>query len=89
MCSLRSGSTGKHLCGATLIAPDLAVTAAFCVASPKGTPDPVLYCGLTHLWTDPPGSYDVLQTVRTTLWVAAGGADLCAKGSPTYNPPTA
>lgn len=52
--------------GATLIAPRLALTAAYCVTPPHGVRDPLLWCGLPDLYNPQPGSFDALQTVHTT-----------------------
>jgi V8-like Glu-specific endopeptidase len=67
MCSLRGGRHQRHLCGATLVSPRLALTAAYCVAPPMGAPDPVLWCGLHSLYSQQPGTYDVLGTVETIV----------------------
>ena len=67
MCSLRDRSSPlRHLCGATLIAPRLALTAAYCVSAPGGAFDPVLWCGLRDLSGPQAGTYDVLGTARVT-----------------------
>ncbi|KAL4451776.1 hypothetical protein ABPG75_007438 [Micractinium tetrahymenae] len=56
----------RHVCGATLIAPNLAITAAFCVTPPTGVRNPLLWCGLVDLSTPlPDGAFDALQTVQT------------------------
>ena len=67
MCSLRSRSGEQHVCGATLIAPRLALTAAYCVDPTSGVPDPLLWCGLDNLYNPQPGTFDALQTVRTIM----------------------
>lgn len=66
ICSLRSQSGRRHVCGATLLAPSLAITAAFCVSPPAGVPDPLLWCGLLDLSSPPPpAQFDELQAVQT------------------------
>ena len=67
MCSLRSRSSPlRHFCGATLIAPRLALTAAYCVNAPGGAYDPLLWCGLHDLADPQAGIYDVLGTAKIT-----------------------
>lgn len=72
LCSLRSYDGTQHICGATLIAPQLAVTAAYCANPPGGVRMPLLWCGLPSLHDPQPGSFDALQTVRQTTWVVRG-----------------
>ena len=67
MCSLRSRNGKDHLCAATLIAPRLALTAAYCVTPPAGVANPLLLCGLHHLYDPQTDTYDALQTVRTVV----------------------
>lgn len=50
--------------GATLLAPRLALTAAFCVNPPGGVLRPELVCGLWQLENQQPGTYDVLSAAR-------------------------
>lgn len=50
--------------GATLLAPRLALTAAFCVNPPGGVLQPELWCGLWRLGDQEPGSYDALRAVH-------------------------
>ena len=66
MCSLRTKKGKDHICGASLIAPRLALTAAYCVTAPGGVPQPQLWCGLQRQ-SQPPASFDALQAVRTIV----------------------
>lgn len=72
ICSIRSAE-GRHHCAATLVAPRLAVTAAYCVAPPAAE-SPTLWCGLHHQFSQSQGTFDVLHTVRTVRWAVLSSA---------------
>lgn len=78
VCSLRSPSGARHVCGATLIAPRLALTSAFCVTPPGGVPRPLLLCGLWRQYDQPPGTFDVLSAVRVTANQHYEAASFCS-----------
>lgn len=68
MCSIRSSSIGTHLCGATLISPRLAVTAAYCVQPDLAGSHPLLLCGLyDQNDTSPSDGVDSLEAVKVTV----------------------
>ena len=47
-----------------MLAPRLALTAAFCVNPPGGVLQPELWCGLWRLRDQELGTYDVLRAVH-------------------------
>eukprot|EP00887_Chlorella_sp_A99_P007844 scaffold20.g7844.t1 len=44
----------------------MAITAAYCISLPGGVASPTLWCGLGELYTQQPGSFDVLRVARAT-----------------------
>lgn len=64
--------------GATLIAPRLALTAAYCVSPPAGIARPQLWCGLWQQYEQPAGTYDVLQAFRVTVHPRYQAATFCS-----------
>lgn len=78
MCSLRSRNGSRHVCGASLIAPRLALTAAYCVNVPGGVPRPMLLCGLWQQYDQPQDSYDSLQAVRVVTNADYDAATFCS-----------
>ncbi|KAL4419228.1 hypothetical protein ABPG77_010670 [Micractinium sp. CCAP 211/92] len=63
--SLRD-SSGNHFCGATLIAPNVLVTAAHCVAGGGSRALPQVHIGRSFL-TAPEAGYDVRQATRVAV----------------------
>lgn len=90
MCSLRTRDGSRHVCGATLLTPRLALTAAYCVNFPGGVPSPVLWCGLHNLYDQDPSTFDVLEAAAVIMCAGAdGGRHRLARQTPRHVCPLA